>query len=220
MFWVARWGGRRRGRWPRGGDLPVWRSAATHHGTSRSREQITQRSTQETTPKETEDEQLPHAKRTHKDVALLVSPSSLPGYSARIHISSLCLLGLEGGPQLNLVADVCVLRAVEKLVPAGEYLKLKNLHALLQLDFSELKELHQQASRSTVSLLSGRVPSLSRFCLFFRAFYQHYNPHCCEYSKCPSPRASFLKYFLQLFTLRLLLPPVCSIVNVSCSEFI
>ncbi|OEH78276.1 hypothetical protein cyc_05460 [Cyclospora cayetanensis] len=48
--------------------------------------------------------------------------------------------GLEGGPQLSLVPDVCVLRSVEKLVPAGEYLKLKNIHALLQLDFSELKE--------------------------------------------------------------------------------
>ncbi|CDJ68243.1 hypothetical protein, conserved [Eimeria necatrix] len=48
--------------------------------------------------------------------------------------------GLEGGPQLSLVPDVCVLRSVEKLVPAGEYMKLKNTHALLELDFSELKE--------------------------------------------------------------------------------
>ncbi|KAL8447507.1 hypothetical protein Emed_004295 [Eimeria media] len=51
---------------------------------------------------------------------------------------------LEGGAQLSLVPEVCVLRPVEKLVPAGEYLKLKNTHALLELDFMELREVHQQ----------------------------------------------------------------------------
>ncbi|KAL8439885.1 hypothetical protein Efla_000857 [Eimeria flavescens] len=53
---------------------------------------------------------------------------------------------VEGGVQFSLVPEVCVLRPVQKLVPAGEYLKLKNTHALLELDFSELKDVHQQAS--------------------------------------------------------------------------
>ena len=56
------------------------------------------------------------------------------------------MAGLEGSAQLSLVADVCVLRSVEKLVPVGEYLKLKNTHALLELDYTELKEVHQQVS--------------------------------------------------------------------------
>ena len=86
-----------------------------------------------------------------------------------------CLLGLEGGPQLNLVADVCVLRSVEKLVPAGEYLKLKNMHSLLQLDFSELKELHQQARHPTAFLLSGIVVCVS-VSLFFWAISRYNHP--------------------------------------------
>lgn len=60
--------------------------------------------------------------------------------------------GLDGGAQLSLVTDVCVLRSVEKLVPAGEYMKLKNTHALLELHFSELKEVHQQACLNFCSL--------------------------------------------------------------------